>query len=291
MRLLTSAAALLIVLTSFDAGASADEKDRAVKLAEFRKSAHDDEETRTAIAGWRQFFLGAMQMHADEIAADCRLNADQKRHLDVAAKGVVERYVKRWTDAVAIRLIVMKEKDEEPELGGSFFDPEDTREIAWAVGTRQIIRIIQREPLWQQTLQKTLTPEQREFVEAKGRKRDERQIDVAVNWILDRLDQDYLLTEQQQARVKPLLRQHLSKATIPVSSHLFGQLYTLAWAYRIPDAEINKIFTPSQQQLWGLRAELFTEIGEDLWSENLLTDRWFDPDSLNRDGIQIPETE
>lgn len=291
MRLLTPLAGLLITLVILKAPASADEKDRAVALAAFRKSTHDDEAMSKAIAGWGEIFSRTIQMHADEVAADCGLDEGQKRHLDIAAKGVSERYLRRWTDAVAIRLIVMEEKQQESPIADTLFDNDEQKQISWLTGTWPIARTMQRDSVWQQALQKSLTKEQLEQVQLKIRKRDERHLDMLTNWVLDRLDEDFLLSNQQQTRLRPLVREQFADEATPVTEHIYGQIFTLAWAYRIPAEKVSEVLTPIQMTLWNDRVAVFTEFADELWADTFRVNDWFDPDTLKRDGIEIPQTE
>lgn len=291
MRHLIATAALLTVLTTSAGSVSANDNDRAVKLAEYRKSFQTDEDLIKAVAAWRQTFSRAMQLHVDEIASDCDLNPGQKRHLEVAAKGVVERYVGRWTDAVAIRLVVMEEQDGESGFADSLFDNDELEQMSWLVGTWPLVRIMLREPVWQQALQKSLTKEQFDRLATKTRRRDARQLDVLTNWVMERLDQDYLLADKQVARLRPLVRKQLAGAEVPATEHIYGQIFTLIWPYRISEADVTEILTPTQWEIWKERSAVFTEIGDDLWTESFRVSDWFDPNSLQRDGIELPDAE
>ena len=99
MRLLIVVSASLAFQLAAASSSFADEPiDNAaptVRLAAYLDALQTEEDGRAAMAKWRSIFEQTLHLYVDRLVSDFQLDEAQQKHLDIAAKGTAERYIKR----------------------------------------------------------------------------------------------------------------------------------------------------------------------------------------------------
>lgn len=279
MRLVFAAVTVSAVSVGIGAvGAdTTDQEQQAARLAAIRQKLQFDRKVVAAVAGWKRSFHRAMKLYVEEISQDVPLGPENRRYLEIAATGVVARFVPKWTDAVTVRLAAIEDEARRDSILSTIFDEDDLEAIQWLVGNWRLIQIMQRDPVWQRALKKVTTDEQFRQISNRAEVRSAREHRILEDWVMDRLDHEYLLSEKQADRLRALIARQLDDPKIPVVEELYGQVFTLTWAYRVPVDQVTDVLTPVQLELWKKRRALFVEFGEELWPESLSVREWFDP--------------
>ncbi len=286
--------ALAVVLSSAWHGEQtvrADDVAPAVKLAAYVEEFRSDEDAAAAVRRWQTIFGHNLQMYVDRIAADFSLESGQRKHLKVAAKGTIERFMRRWTRSMAIRAILLEERGEDSDAFDSIMDADELDEMQLVIGAERFVVWVTNDPLWQKAVTKVLGSERFDELRTQERARSEQFLDRVTDNVIEWLDRQYFFSMAQRKKLRVLVRRELSKHPHPVEGHIYSQFFTLAWAYQVPAEELSSILTESQMAVWTQMAEMHVEILEELGSELGRYIEWFNPDSLTPEQLAKFETE
>lgn len=294
MRLLIVVGVLMAIQLTAACSSFADEPIEkaapAIQLAAHVEALQADEDSRAAMQKWQAVFEKTLQLYIDRLVSNFQLDEAQRKHLEIAAKGTVERYIKRWTRALAMRAILMEQEGEETVGLDPVFDADEIDEYAQAFAPESFVKWMTADPLWQRALEKTLDAESLQQLRDREREREasirDRLADTALVW----LDEQYLLSEVQRQKLRPLIYQEISKDLTIFSGHIYTQFYALVWAYQIPAEKMQLILSETQLKLWTKRAQEYSELITGTESETRKIVRWFDPDSLTPEQMAQFET-
>lgn len=285
MRSLIALAVALSSLWATGRAPAAEDETPAIKLAAYLQEIRTDEDAAAAMARWQAIFSRNLQMYVDRLAADFSLDESQQRHLEIAAKGTVERFMQRWARSMAIRYLLLEEEGEDSDEFDSIVQAEDLDEMQLVIGAERFVTWVTSDSLWRTAVQKTLGAEQFEKLQAQTRARSEQFLDRITDNVVEWLDRQYLFSAAQRKKLRPLVRRELAKVPFPVEGHIYSQFFTLAWAYRVPAEELSPILTESQMGVWKHMAEMHVEILDELGAELGRYLDWFNPDSLTPEQL------
>ncbi|MHC4879170.1 MAG: hypothetical protein ACYTGL_22175 [Planctomycetota bacterium] len=280
--------ALAIVLSSVwhaDHAVRADDVEPAVKLAVYMENVRTDEAAAAAMLRWRAIFGRNLQMYVDRMVADFSLDPGQRKHLEVAAKGTIERFMRRWIRSMVIRAILLEERGEDSDALDSILDADELDEMQLVIGAERFVAWVTNDPLWQKAVNKVLGSERFDELRAQERTRSGQFIDRVTDNVIEWLNRQYFFSMAQRKKLRVLVRRELSKHPHPVEGHIYSQFFTLAWAYRVPAEELSSVLTESQMTIWTQMTELHVELLDELGSELDQYTEWFNPDSLTPEQL------
>lgn len=290
MRSLIAVAAVLSSLWPAGDSLAAEDDPPAVKLAAYLEAVRTDEDATTAMDRWRTIFGRSLQMHIDRLAADFSLDSTRRRHLEVAAKGTVERFMRRWIRSLVMRAILQEESGEDSELFESILDADDLNEMQLLIGADQYLTPVTNDRLWQNAVSKVLGPERSNELQKQKRARSEQFLDRSTDNVIEWFDRQYFFSKAQRKTLRELVRLELSKQPVPAEGNVYSQFFTLAWAYRIPEDKLLPILTESQMTIWVQVKEQHLEILNEISLEMSQYLNWFNPDSLTPEQLAKFET-
>ncbi len=291
MRSLIAVAVVLLSLLPVGHSASAEDGTPAIKLAAYLENIRTDEDGADAIARWQTIFGRSLRMHIDRLVADFSLDSDQRKHLEVCAKGTIERFMRRWTRSLVMKAILAEERGEDSDLVESILDADDLNEMQLMIGADRYLVQVTNDRVWQKAVSKVLGSERFAEVQTQERARTERFLDRCAANVVEWLDRQYFFSNTQRKKLHELVRLELTKQPVPVEGNLYSQFFTLAWAYRVPDDKLLPVLTESQMETWMQMKEQHLEILDEIGSEMNQYVDLFNPDSLTPEQLAKFETE
>ena len=271
MRSLIAVAVVLWSLLPVGQSALAEDETPAIKLAAYLEDIRNDEDGAAAIARWETIFGRSLLMHIDRLVADFSLDSDQRKHLEVAAKGTIERFMRRWTRSLVMKAILAEERGEDSELVGSILDADDLNEMQLMIGADRYLAQVTNDRLWQKAVSKVLGSQRFAELQTQERARSEQFLDRCSDNVVEWLDRQYFFSNTQRKKLHELVRLELTKQPVPVEGNLYSQFFTLAWAYRVPDDKLLPVMTESQMETWMQMKEQHLEILDEIGSERTST--------------------
>ncbi len=290
MRSLIAVTVVLSSLWLAGHSQAAEDEKPAIKLATYLENIRTDKDGAAAVARWQTIFSRSLQMHIDRLVADFSLDSAQRRHLEVAAKGTIERFMRRWTRSLVMKAILLEERGEDTEMIESILDADDFSEMQLLIGADQYLSLVTKDRLWQNAVSKVLGSNRFDELQEQERARSEQFLDRCADNVIEWLDRQYFFSTIQRKKLRELVRQELSKQPIPAEGNIYSQFFTLAWAYRIPDDKLLPVLTESQMEVWAQVKEQHLEIFDELGPAMDKYLDWFNPDSLTPEQLVKFET-
>ena len=175
-----------------------------------------------------------LHLEIDQLERVCKLDVDQKRKLQLAAKGAVDQWynVDRLKPGDQKLKLVVGALSSRRQI-----DPVGTDLAIFDQNGTSIRKSIHHQTVWRDALQRVLTPEQCELIGQERKERLQYRRDASVRSIVAAIDQEVQLSEKQRKNLESTIRAKISDRNTAVKARTVNWAQRLVAIHEIIDAE------------------------------------------------------
>lgn len=216
-------------------------------------------------------FQRYMVIKVGEIQRVCELDDSQVKRLTIAAKGAVERFTERWKDGTVTWLLRMAgdiDGDADiDQMAADFADEDMMEQFELIMGVGVVTEAICRQPIWENALEKSLESRQKATYEVSETKRQQVRRVATTDYLISILDQEFLLTADQQQKIRPLVEDMIANNHLQnFRGTIMGSFLLSVNLYKMPRAKLAKVMTAEQIKIWDTKLkkyEMYFEMEDD----------------------------